>query len=494
MVLLAFLLPLTSPSERAPRAQPLALQVAAERPDARVSIIVQKQTQGRQLEELVAARGGTITKDLHIINAFAAELPAREIPVLAMADGVRWVSLDGLTRDTSCQLPCLDTTNLQNAYTRAVGADRLWNEAPAYLQGQNIGVAVVDSGIANHQDFGNGILAAARFNSNTNSATDQYGHGTHVAGIIAGDGSKSNGAYMGIAPRVNLINVKVSDDQGAASTSDVVNGLQWVNDNRSRYNIRVVNLSLNAGTAESYNTSALDAATEILWFNGIVVVTSVGNNGSDGLIYPPANDPFVITVGAVDDKGTADVSDDTLASYSAYGTTSDGFSKPDLVAPGNNIVSLLANMGEALAKAHPANIMPNNNYFRMSGTSMSAPVVSGAAALLLQSNPGLNPDQVKYRLMASARPFAQGNGARYLDAYAAVHAATIQTANTGISVSRLLWTGTSTITGSSVNWGSVNWGSVNWGSVNWGSVNWGSVNWGSVSWGSVSWGSDYWGQ
>ena len=120
----------------------------------------------------------------------------------------------------------------------------------------------------------------------------------------------------------------------------LLQGLQWVLDNKAAYNIRVVNLSLNSSVAESYHTSPLDAAVEILWFNKIVVVASAGNQGS-GAIYPPANDPFVITVGATDDKGTSRLSDDVMATFSAYGTTSDGFKKPDLVAPGTNIIARL---------------------------------------------------------------------------------------------------------------------------------------------------------
>jgi serine protease AprX len=267
-----------------------------------------------------------------------------------------------------------------------------------------------------------------------------------------------------------------------------VAGLQWIYDHRAEYNIRVVNLSLNSTVAESYLTNPLDAAVEILWFNGIAVVVSSGNSGANA-VYPPANDPFVITVGAVDDKGTSSISDDVIASFSAYGV-SDGFNKPDLVAPGKNIIGLLSSDDNDLAGNHPANKVDGpdgSRYFRMSGTSMAAPMVSGAVALLLQDESNLNPDQVKYRLKATANNSWAGYnankaGAGYLDIYAAVNATTTQTANTGITASQLLWTGSTP----------VNWGSVQWGSVQWGSVQWGSVQWGSVQWGSVQWGSDYW--
>jgi serine protease AprX len=255
--------------------------------------------------------------------------------------------------------------------------------------------------------------------------------------------------------------------------------------NKSLYNIRVVNLSLNSSVAESYHTNPLNAAVEILWFNGLVVVVSAGNRGN-GAIYAPANDPFVITVGATDDQGTPSLSDDSVASFSAYGTTSDAVQKPDLVAPGTNIIARLVNTNMGLAGAHPANLV-GNFYFRMSGTSMAAPIVSGAAALLLHDEPNLTPDQVKYRLMATANKTWAGYnvataGAGYLDVYAAVNGTTTQSANTNQPASQLLWTGANPLTWDSVNWNSVNWNSVNWNSVNWNSVNWNSVNWNSDYW------------
>ena len=306
-----------------------------------------------------------------------------------------------------------------------------------------------------------------------------------VAGIIGGNGSRSNGAYIGVAPMVNLINVKVSDDQGTATAVNVVQGLQWINDHKANYNIKVVNLSLNSAVAASYKTDPIDAAVEILWFNKVVVVVSSGNLGKNAL-YPPANDPFVITVGATDDRGTGSITDDVVASYSGSGNTTDSISKPDLVAPGTNVVGLMANPNSVLALAHPANVV-DGIYFRMSGTSMAAPMVSAAAALLLQDEPNLTPDQVKYRLMATANKSWSGYdatkaGAGYLDIYAAVKGTTTASSNTGIMASQLLWTGSQPINWDSVNWNSVNWNSVNWNSVNWNSVNWNSVNWNSDVW------------
>ncbi len=379
-----------------------------------------------------------------------------------------------------------------NYYLDTINARPVWAMGD---EGQGVTVAVVDSGIDNnHADFNlsaadpqSRILADEQFGG---SGTDQdkYGHGTHIAGIIGGNGTRSDGFYTGVAPGVNLLDVRVSDNHGASTTADVIAGLQWVLENKDVYNIRIVNLSLNSAEAESYHVSPLDAAVEILWFNKIVVIVSAGNNGGGDYIYPPANDPFVITVGATDEMGTAVPDDDQLAAYSAYGLTESGHAKPDIVAPGHDIIAALSEKS-SWPSEHPSHMAPspyNADYFRLSGSSMATAVTSGAAALLLQSQPDLNPDQVKYRLMATARPFDSPEpgaaGAGYLDVYAAVSSATVESANTGIEASQLLWSGDDPITWGSVNWGSVNWGSVNWGSVNWGSVNWGSVNWGSVSW------------
>jgi serine protease AprX len=489
LALIAASVPNVSRLTGVPRAQPALVALAERQPDTMTGVIVRKQNAGAEVERIVAQLGGSVTMDLHIINAFAARLPARAALALARMEGVRWVSLDAAAVELSAACAsCVDTTRLKNVYNSAIGVEQLWNQPPKYLQGQGVGVAVVDSGVNPDQDFytlmGTArLVAAVQFNGGYNQTPfDGYGHGQHVAGIIGGNGSRSGGEYIGVAPKVNLINVKVSDDAGTANASNVVRGLQWINDNRNRYNIKVVNLSLNSSVNESYHTNPINAAVEILWFNKITVVVSAGNQGKNAL-YPPANDPFVITVGATDDRGTRNTADDVLASYSGYGKTIDGFKKPDLVAPGTNIISLLAPTNSVLALQHPSHIV-NSAYFRMSGTSMAAPMVAGAIALLLQDEPNLTPDQVKYRLMATARPFDSPTraGAGHLNAYAAVYGTTVESANTGIAVSQLLTTGSN-----AVNWNSVNWNSVNWNSVNWNSVNWNSVNWNSVNWNSDAW-------
>ncbi|MFN8442641.1 MAG: S8 family peptidase [Caldilineaceae bacterium] len=464
------------------------LQQIQGNPRAIIKVIIQKNNNGSDLEQLIRQLDGKITKDLSIIHAIAAELPAKNISKIAQNRAVRWISPDAPVVETGCK-QCVSTANLKNSYNQTVYASRVWN-TPPYLQGKGVTVAVVDSGMNTaHADIKDRVIAEKSFRLKSGTG-DSFGHGTFVAGIIAGTGAAGNGTYIGIAPKANLLNVKVSGSLGEALESDVIAGLQWIYEQKSTYKIRVVNLSINSAVEQSYHKSPLAAACEILWFNGIVVVASSGNNGS-GKLYPPANDPFVITVGAIDEMGTATIVDDSVPAFSAFGITKDGFAKPDLVAPGRYIVGPLASSKSTLALLHRSNIVAQN-YFMMSGTSVSAPIVSGAVALLLEDEPSLTPDQVKYRLVSTAnknwRAYnAAQAGAGELDVYAAIQSNTTKSANTGTLVSNLLTTGPESILSSQSKWANTSWNSVSWSSVSWS-----SVSWSSVSWSSASWSSDYW--
>lgn len=478
------------------KVQPQLLQAAVEKPQQLVAVIVQKKGQTERVEQQVAKQGGKVTQSLSIINAFAAEMTAQAAIELSQMDAVRWVSLDAKVTSSACA-QCVDTASLANSYIYSIRADKAWNNSP-YLQGKDVGIAVVDSGVNPSGDLYTNMgvnrqVANVYFNTDYNQNTsDGYGHGTHISSVAAGDGSDSNGKYIGVAPLANIINVKVTNDDGSARSSDVISGLQWILQNKSTYNIRVVNISFNSTVDESYHTSPLDAAVEILWFNNIVVVVSAGNK-ANGVIYPPANDPFVITVGATDDKGSSSLNDDVVTSFSAYGKTTDGFAKPDLVAPGRNIVARLVNTNMGMAQAHPSNVIAQT-YFRMSGTSVSAPMVSGAVAILLQSEPTLTPDQIKYRLTTTAnKNWTSYNstkaGSGYLDVFNAVKTKTTASANTKTLPSQLLTTGSEPIT-----WGSTGWNSVGWNTVGWNTVGWNTVGWNTVGWNTVGWNTDYWDQ
>jgi serine protease AprX len=378
------------------------------------------------------------------------------------AIGLRITTADGndgtspLSMTTSADTSSFGTTNMTNVFPKVVRATDAWNTAP-YYQGSGVTVAVVDSGNFKSNGLGTRLLGVVNFNSSEHLASDQYGHGSHVTGIIA-DGSST---YPGVAPMVNIIGLRVADDNGLCYESDVVAALQWAYNNKTTYNIRVVNLSLNSSVYQSYHTSPLDAAVEVLWFNSIVVVVSAGNNGT-ATLYPPANDPFVITVGATDDKNTVDLADDAITNFSAFGLDETGRVKPDLVAPGRNIIAYMPDTSAlTITKEHPEGVV-NSTYFRMSGTSMSAPVVSGAVALLLQkaqeSGVNLSPDQVKFRLMATANKNWAGYdptkaGAGMLDIFAALNSTTVESTNTGLPVSNLLTTGSDPVT-SSAGWNS----------------------------------------
>lgn len=471
-------------------AHPLILAAAEETPGALIGVIIQKTGLGTEAEDLVTQYGGVITRDLSIIHAFAAQMTATDAVQLAQSSYIRWISPDArVIRATNSDFSRPPEFSETDAYVKSIGATQLWTETPD-VRGEGVTVAIIDSGINTHPDLRHRIVDRLSFSSSSSSQNDFYGHGTHIAGIVAGNGFSSRNPHYGVAPYADLVSIKVSDNTGAGLISDVVAGLQWVYDNHDAYNIRVVNISLNSSVAESYHTSPLDAAIEILWFNQIVVVVSAGNNGEgidNGILYPPANDPFAVVVGAVNDMGTAATGDDILADFSAFGTTESGFAKPDLVAPGTNIVSLLSNHNSLLAGEHADHIVDgshggHDDYFSMSGTSMASAVTTGAVALLLQDEPELTPDQVKYRLMATASSFGEGNGAGYLNIYNAVHGNTTGSANTGIEASQLLWSGDEPVTWDSVSWNSVSWNSVSWNSVSWNSVSWNSVSWNSVYW------------
>ena len=476
------------------KAQPQLQAVAAQNPGQMVRVIAQKMAEAQGVEALVTRLGGRVTTDLSIINAFAAEMTAEAALELAQADGVRWVSLDAPVESAGKpQPPPTDpiVTTATNFFLNTMRVPDVWKMG---LDGNGIGVAVVDSGISNDSDFTYNPKSMS-FATNSLSVVDVYGHGTHVAGIIAGNGKDSNGQLKGVAPGVKLYNLKIADGTGMAYESDVVAALQWVYESKNTYNIRVVNISLNTTTEQSYHVSPLDAACEILWFNGVVVVVSSGNKGAGGNYNTanasPANDPFVLSVGAVDEKGTTSTRDDTLASYTAWGITMDGYFVPNIVAPGSDIYSVLSSSSD-WDLLYPDRVTSDGQYIRLSGTSMAAPMVTGAVALLLQDEPNLTPDQVKYRLLNSSATITLKTGSGkdvityylpYLDVYSVVTGTTTQSANQSLYPSQLLATGSDPIAWSSVGWNSVGWNSVGWNSVGWNSVGWNSVGWNSTFWG-----------
>ncbi len=449
-----------------------------------INVILQKSEQGKDVKRLIQRLGGSVTKELSIINAISAQVPASALAQLTASPLVRLLSIDRPVQSAGVLMGKGDKKGgagsipSANTYLDTLNVRPVWAMG---LRGQGIGVAVIDSGISPDNDFAS-LKVAAKFNAGATTTNDMFGHGTHVAGILAGNGNDSGGVYSGVAPGVDLINLKIGDDQGLANESDIVAAMQWVLENKTKYNIRVVNLSVNSTVQQSYHLSPLDAAAEILWFNGIIVVTATGNkdssNGFNPILAAPANDPFVITVGASNEKGDSSRKNDSIASFTAYDESADGYLKPDLMAPGVDIVSVLS-INSLWRTQHADRVTADGQYFRLSGASMATPMVTGAVALLLQAEPKLTPDQVKYRLLQSAGKVGKG---KYLDVYAMITQKTTGSANMEIPASQLLWSGFEPVQWQSVNWNGVNWNAVNWNAVNWNAVNWNAVNWNAVNW------------
>jgi len=409
---------------------------------------------------LVRSAGGRVTGRLPIINGLAVRLPASG--VTAVGHDVRVKAVTANSRVAS-QASEIDTSSMATAYPASVQATKVWDSAT----GRGVGVAVIDTGIAGEladfkgDDGRSRVIASAVVNPAATTAKDSYGHGTHVAGILAGDGNRRSdslrGQYVGIAPEANLISIKASDDAGRATVLDIIYGLQFAVDHRAKLNIRVVNLSLQSATAESYETDPLDAAVESAYFHGIVVVAAAGNRGSasDATSYAPGNDPFAITVGAVDDQGTKGPGDDLVTSWSSAGRTQDGFMKPDVAAPGARIVSTLA-PNSAYSTLCPTCIV-DGRYLRAGGTSMAAPVVAGTAALILQRHPDWTPDEVKSTILATTRKLNSPE-VREVNAAAAVFATEPASgADAGIAPNRLVNAATGDIDYSLSSWSLSSW-------------------------------------
>lgn len=258
-------------------------------------------------------------------------------------------------------------------------------------EGEGITIAVIDTGVAPHYDLTrpkNRLIGFKDFVNNKTAPYDDNGHGTHVAGIIAGNGFSSRGRYVGIAPKANILAIKALNAQGGGNISDVVAAISYAIETKDKYNTKILNLSLgtpaNVPSDKDPLCKAVDAATKA----GLIVIVAAGNSGpKEGTILSPGISKNVITVGAVDDKRTIDPSDDTIAPFSSRGPTIEGLMKPDIVAPGVNIRSL---SNTSL-----------DGYLSLSGTSMATPLVSGSVALLLNKYGNLSLEEVRKKLVSS---------------------------------------------------------------------------------------------
>ena len=468
----------------------------------------------------VTKLGGRLKHVLSIVGGVSARLNGVHLIKLTRDGDIDYVVKDQKLRAQFD--PVLDSAKAGSAGIVAVDAPRAWSQLG--VTGRGIGVAVVDSGVHPHPDLAGRIVAAIDFTSAVPTVSniplaDLGGHGTHVAGLIAGDGTLSGGVYTGVAPNANIIDVRVIDANGQSNVSIILRGLQWILANRATYNIKVVNMSLGATPTGSYKSDLMATAAEILNFAGVSVVVSAGNSGPlAGTITTPATDPYVITVGALDDNATPLRADDLMATFSSRGRTPfDALAKPDLVAPGRKMVSLRS-PGSTLDTLYPERQVSvlgavSPDYYRLSGTSMAAPVVAGTIALMYERNPGLSPAQVKKRLKSTVTPlsfgtsFDRGAGlvnaygaaasinpdkeygaARVSDAFAKDMRRFIQgqpfiwrdvTFNGGVDSAGMTWEG--------VTWENVRWDSVTWENVSWEGFTWEGVTWEGVTWESVTW-------
>jgi serine protease AprX len=473
-----------------------------------VEVIVQL-THGTRLASgraLVRSLGGRPGLSLPIIDGLSARLSAASARRLAASPLVRVVSLNAAIKTQVLGLPPASLA-LCTTFDQSVGATDLWRQTT----GQGVGVAVIDTGITGDlPDFrtsrlntASRVVASAVIDPGAGTANDTYGHGTLVAGLVGGNGDNlgllnpSWGHYIGTAPNANLISVKIADDSGQSTILDAIYGLQFAVDHKDQYNIRVVNLSFRSTTPGSYTTDPLDAAAEQAWMHGIVVVAAAGNMGtaSDAVSYAPGNDPYVLTVGAVDEQGTPGTADDLTASWSSRGTTQDGFSKPDVLAPGAHIVSTQA-PGSDFASSCPS-CVTGGDYFQASGTSLAAPIVAGVVADLLADHPDWTPAQVKGAIVNTAVPVA--DGAHEVSAVAANAAAGDQlTSDQNLTPSTLIDPDTGSIDYSTASWSMASWSTAtdpltaSWSTASWSCEDCSPASGGSVdpttaSWSTLGW-------
>jgi serine protease AprX len=496
---------------------------------ASVDVIVQYKSDESKGATKAKGRGANIKHQFNAIKALAMSIPADQLNALADEDSdIAFVSPDRAVSGEGVS----DYYGAINAdLTRSTGYD-----------GTGITVAVIDSGISKTADIETGgpgsRLRYSQDFTGSGTTNDEYGHGSHVAGLIGGTGKGSQcllcfTTYYGVADDVDFLNLKVLDKNGVGKDSNIIAAIQTAINLKSKYNVRIINLSLGRPVYESYKTDPLTQAVEAAWKAGIFVVVSAGNNGRDnsfgnsgyGTITSPGNDPYVITVGAMNTKGTRSISDDVPATYSSKGPSAiDHIVKPDLVAPGNQInsglapystLSYLPSTKVSLFEYQSVlSLLFSSSYLKLSGTSMAAPLVSGTAAVMLNKSPNLTPDQVKAIMMKTANKnlvkystvydAATGStynmqadmftvGAGYLDANAALKSTTtdLPPYTVGVAKSPTAALNASTHTAYLVKDNSVIWGNgVIWGAtVVWGnSVIWGAD--GTVDANSVIWGGD----
>jgi serine protease AprX len=519
------------------------------------------------VEREISGLGGRVETELPIIHGFSATIPEAALETLARDEAVLAVSPNGRVSLSGTYDPSTDDYSMQNV-ERSVRATRMWE---AGYTGAGVDIALIDSGVAPVEGLRapGKIIHGPDLSFESQAANlrhlDTYGHGTHMAGIMAGrDAGATPGAYstdtadfLGVAPDARIVSIKVADSHGNADVSQVIAAIDWVvqHAHDPGLNIEVLNLSFGTANTQSYILDPLAFAAETAWHRGITVVAAVGNAGQTATgLADPAEDPYLLAVGAADHHGSLQYSQWDVATFSQIG---DGIRNPDLIAPGAHIQSLRV-PGSFLDQEHPGGVI-GDRFFRGSGSSQATAVVSGALALLFQEHPSMSPDQAKALLKTEAnrlRPSSgfgteQGTQALRLDTAligsvpiatqiyprstglgtlegargslhlvrggvplqgekdifgarfdAAAMAALEAAANSwsGGTWNGNRWTGNdwsgnewSGNTWSGSDWAGNAWSSNQWSGNQWTGNSWGGNSWGGNSWGGNSWGGNSWG-
>jgi serine protease AprX len=475
---------------------PSLLEHAKKDPGAKVSVII------RSTDGLSAAKNAysglglssDVRRELGLVGAVAVDVPASKLDKLAEMSNLV------VTPDAPAKVSA-ETTYSNLLWPYEAGNASLWYDDLNYLKSSTPTIAIVDSGVdASKVDYAGRLLGQVNLSTlPNNSAGDGRGHGTFVAGIAA----SSKPGIAGAAPAAKLFSIDVMDDRGVGRTSDIIAACEWIFQNKDRYNIRVANFSLHSATQSKATLDPLDKAVEKLWFAGVTVVAAAGNygttSGPSGVRYAPGNDPFVITVGAADLGGTYATGDDSIAPWSAYGYTYDGFRKPELSAPGRYMVGPIP--GASTLALERADKLVYPGYIQLSGTSFAAPVVAGAAAQILARHPEWTPDQVKGALMKSARPvpgaLPGSAGVGQVNAKSAAQVVNAPNPNKSLNQfvvsasggSGKVWNTASweTTVQSNASWDTASWLDASWLDASWDTASWLDASWLNASWLDASW-------
>jgi subtilisin family serine protease len=497
-----------------------AVPVGAKPVGADVRVIVQAEP-GRvaDVADRVVDLGGSVEMDLPIIDGFSATIGSEVLDLLGATGGVRHV-----TPDTRIELASTvgspSGVPMSVLTGRVLDVDSLWRRG---ITGEGVGIALIDSGVTpvGGLDADGKVLNGPdlSFDGEFDSLRhlDAYGHGTHLAGIIAGSDpglpARPNDRWLrsnfaGVAPGAHIVNVKVADATGTADVSQVIAGIQWVIDHKNDgpADIRVLTLAFGTDSVQDYRIDPLAHAAESAWHAGIVVVVAAGNDGQRSALRDPANDPFVIAVGATDPRGTARLSDDRVLGFSNCGSEDRSV---DLLAPGRSVSSLRV-AGSFIDDQFP-DAADGDRFFRGTGTSQAAAVVTGAVALMLDNRPGMTPDQVKAALLRTAGDVRSARGhcadAGALDVQRAVAARPRAVAQDwersdgsgSIEASRGSYhvyrdgqplTGEVDVTGGT--WSGGTWSGGTWSGGTWSGGTWSGGTWSGGTWSGGTWSGGTW--